>query len=154
MRCGDCNKFVSYEEPEVEEDSCDVSGSEVEASVIVTLPCAECGTSLKQYTFELNEGIEHECTPELYASHSKGLDDSEIIGWDDEAEYEVENSDSWESTDRYENKTPKGKIITNPRYMKHYYGVTGTVTVKCLKCGEIIAVELSDEAQASEFEEC
>lgn len=154
MRCPDCNKFVSYDEPEVEEQNCDVSGEEVTAEVRMALPCAECGTELKEHNFELQAYIEHDCTRELYDAYLEGLDPSEVIGWDDAPEYELSDSDNWEATERLQDKTPNGKPIKSARYMKKFYGVEGTVTVKCLKCGEEFSVELKEEEQASGFDEC
>ena len=43
MRCESCNKFVSYDDPECEVESLDLSGDTIIASVTVTLNCAECG---------------------------------------------------------------------------------------------------------------
>lgn len=49
MRCPDCNKFVSYDEPNVDDVSfsLDENSGEVEVSGTVELPCADCGTALK-----------------------------------------------------------------------------------------------------------
>jgi DNA-directed RNA polymerase subunit N (RpoN/RPB10) len=148
---------VSYGDPEVEEQDCTVSGGDVEASVRLMLPCGECGTDLKDHYFEMSANIEHECDPETYKEYLEELKkdgcESEYSE-DDEPEYEVEESDNWEATDRYEDKDKHGKPIKNMRYQKHYFGVTGTVKVKCLKCGEIIDVELGEEEQASAFDDC
>ena len=56
MRCPDCNKFVSYDEPEVEVNSINVNGEAVTASVRVALNCADCSTGLKEAEIEADEG--------------------------------------------------------------------------------------------------
>lgn len=146
MRCPDCNKFVSFDEPQVEEDSIDVDGVEVTGSVRVVLPCAECGTELKEATLDFELLIEHEC-----ADDSTVLDD--WVGDDDELEYEIVSED-YTGCDRYQDTDSKGKKITNSRYMKHFYGAEVSITVKCLRCGEEIELTETVDEQASCFDEC
>ena len=60
MRCPDCNKFVSYDdsaEPEVNDLEVSPEGG-ISGSVRVFLPCGECGTELKEYTFDIDTEVE------------------------------------------------------------------------------------------------
>lgn len=155
-RCPDCNKFVSYDEPQVEEQGMDVFGEEIQGEIMVTLMCADCGTELKSLSFEVSEYINHECVvTEETEETGEVEDEDEDEGEDEELEpYELESSDNWESTDRYEDKDKNGKTIKNPRYMKHYYGFKGVIEVSCTMCKETFDVEISMEEQASAYEEC
>jgi DNA-directed RNA polymerase subunit N (RpoN/RPB10) len=147
-RCNQCNKFVSYDEPQVEEQNCDVNDMTVEGEVSVTLCCADCGTEMSQAYLEFSEDFEHECEGE---PTEEWLKDHEA---DDDPEFSLESSDNWSPTDRYEDKDRHGKPIKNMRYQKHYYGAEGTATVKCLKCGKEFEVNIQVEEQASGFEDC
>jgi hypothetical protein len=62
VRCEQCCKFVSYDEPQmdVQDESIDEDGN-ILVSVHMVLPCMECGTELKETIFELETQIEHEC---------------------------------------------------------------------------------------------
>lgn len=154
MRCPDCNKFVPYDEPQVEEQNCDVSDGEVQGEVRVVLTCAECGTELKEHSFEIAHAIEHECDPAAYEEHQASLEEDDRTSEDEDPTYELVSSDNWNPSDYYEDKDRNGKPIKNPRYQKHYYGFEGTVTVQCSKCGEEFEVEIKDHEQASGFDEC
>jgi hypothetical protein len=46
MRCPDCNKFVSFDEPEIEGDDPDIVGTAVSGNVRIVLKCADCGGEL------------------------------------------------------------------------------------------------------------
>lgn len=134
MRCPDCNKFVSYDEPEVEIQSEDIDDDGyVSAEIQVSLPCAECGTVLKEAYLEFNEN--YTC-PEC----------------DNTEELELVNFDA-SATDRYEDTDRHGKKIKNPRYMKHYYGADLTIELKCPKCKHEWTESDLVEEQASGFEE-
>lgn len=154
MRCPDCNKFVAYGDIEVEEQNCDINDNYIEGEVRVVLPCAECSTELKEYSFEISEEIIHECSPELYADYQETLDPSEKTSEEEDPEYELVSSDNWNPADRFQDTDKHGKKIKNTRYMKHFYGFEGSVTVKCLKCGEEFEVNIAQDEQASAFEEC
>lgn len=137
MRCPDCNKFVSYDEPMIEVDSIDVNDDEISGNVRVVLACAECGEELKDCYFDISETIAHECD---------GIEE-------DGFNFEILEEDNFEPMDRYEDRDRNGKLIKNMRYMKHLYGFTGTIQVQCMHCNEVIDVEVSDEAAGSEFDE-
>lgn len=127
-RCPDCNKFVSYDEqePDVNIDvvpNADHTSLVISGTVTVTLPCAECGTELKTYEFEVEKEVDVE-----------GLTDESSIDFNDDASF----------TSRSEGKG---------RGTRTFYGyelnIDITVDEKSLD-----TVHLSDDAQASSFEEC
>ena len=101
------------------------------------LTCGDCGTELKESTFEFNEDIIETCAclddGGQPASYSIDVDASPTM--------------SARMTDR------RGKAITNPRYQATLYGVEVTATVKCEECGESWTKELSDQIEASSFDE-
>jgi len=140
MRCPDCNKFVSYEDPpEVEESgdpeiSFDKEGT-VTGSVRVVLKCADCGTELKDADLDYEETFQHKCTGK------------EVGEW--EAEF-----DSAEGSSRLENKDRRGRPISSTRYMKTFYGADVMIKATCPRCGEEVMIETHVEEQASSFNEC
>ncbi len=147
MRCPDCSKFVSYEDPPtVEVESIEISGvevSETEVTATVTaigrivLLCAECSSELKDSEFEIEETVGHDCT------HAADVTD-------DSLEAEEAGSDG---TSRLETLDRRGKPIKNYRYMKTYYGAEITATVTCAACGWEDEITLCAEEQASAFNE-
>ena len=140
MRCPDCAKMVSYGEPELEvtNEEVDEEGS-VSVSVSLTLPCADCGQGLKSFDFELDDVVDHDCPKK---EEGEG-----------EAGFELD-LDEPQSTEDYRPKTdPKTGKPVPIRYQKHYYGVEITGTVTCKKCQEQFPVSMSDDAQASSFDE-
>lgn len=142
MRCPDCNKFASFDtdtEPEIEANVDPTIGTvTVEARIVNT--CAECGTELKEATFNM----ESDDLAEEVEEHKATCADMKLS---------VKN-ESFSRTDRRQTHTPKGKPITNPRYAKQFYGVEGKVEVECDECGHTFSdVELSDEVQASGMDE-
>ena len=146
MRCPDCNKFVSYDEPNVEEENIDIFDNVIQGSIRVSLICSECGTELKENIFEIEEIFEHECK----------LQDTNVDNNKENSEEEgFEIVDSYfDSVDRYKTEDKNGKPIKNARYMKHFYGFEGKITIKCLKCKQEFNVDVFDENQASYFDEC
>lgn len=161
MRCPDCNKFVSYDEPEAESNSVGVDGDDLSLETVVRLNCAECGTALKEYTFETGITMSHDCPPQEPATPADADPDGDEspepneFGWEEgDEQYEVEDEGEPTGTSRVQTKDRNGKPIKSARYMKTFYGFSQSVDVKCLKCGETFTVEVDDEAQASDFEEC
>jgi hypothetical protein len=142
MRCPNCEKFVSFDDPQVEVEDTDVNGEQLTGIVRVVLTCNECGDELKDYEFDLEADIEHEC---------------EKMPEGEEPSYEIESEWDGSSTDRFETTVQRGKnrgkAIRNYRYMRHYYGAELTASVKCSHCGEVIEVEITCEEQASGFNE-
>jgi len=134
MRCNDCNKFVSFDSDVEPEISVDVSGTIVSGDARIVNNCADCGTELKECSFDINEEIPgadaHECDGELSV--------------------EVEGAGR---TDRMEDKTRTGKPIKHSRYMKHLYGAEATFKVVCDKCEFEAEIPWSDETPGSAMDE-
>lgn len=144
MRCPDCNKFVSYDEPQAEVQSVEADGNTIRASVRVVLNCAECGTELKDAEIEGEAESGHECkkTAEWEKREKKGVPTLEV---EDDGEPTADSR--LQTTDRH------GKPIKSHRYMKTFYGFTLESEVKCLCCNETFTVETTAEEQASGFNE-
>lgn len=140
MRCPDCNKFVSYDDPEVEVSSEEVERVDsntvrVTAEVAVSLNCADCGTQLKQADLTYEE------------DHNVPL--AEDVG--DDYEDDLSVSIEAEPLDRYATEDRHGKPIRNPRYQTHYYGANLSITIT--SDGLDMVVSGSVEEAASGFEE-
>lgn len=143
MRCPDCNKFVAYNvDEEPEENSAAVDGVWFTAEYRRVLTCEECGTELKETTFELEHDFEDavKALPPPDDGH--------------EHEWELESS-SCEPTMDLVTKDAKGRQIKSARYMKTLYGVSCDVEVKCSHegCGAAIEFNVSDSCQASGMDE-
>lgn len=134
MRCNDCNKFVSFDEPQVEIENEELTGTTLSASVRLVLVCADCGTELKETTFDLEAEIDY---------RPEDLED------DQEPEFDLISMDA-QPTERYQDKDKKGKTIRHP---KHYYGVEVTATYTCKNDGKDLDQAFGDEIQASSMEE-
>jgi hypothetical protein len=161
MRCGECRKFVSFDEqdPEVEDLTIDEEG-QITAEVRIVNACAECGTELKSFTFSTEADVESQCE-----GHT-GSTIPEPEGEDEEAEeeeHELQIEESYcERTSRSEGKG---------RGTKTFYGfkLEANVTCSCGKLGETkkvmkegkeveefqegVAVEIADDVQASDMDE-
>lgn len=145
MRCPDCSKFVSFDEPEPELNSVELDGSTLRASVRVVLKCADCGNELKDAEIEAEKEIEHDCKNEAEKARR------EKAG---EELFEVTDDGEPAGNDRFQDKDRHGRPIKRARYMRHYYGFDLETTVKCLCCGEEdIAVATEGEESASGFNE-
>ena len=144
MRCPDCNKFVSYDtDNEPEADDLSYDGAMVTGDVRRELPCANCGTTLKSATFNMEipvavEGADKPC-------HVEGEEDVAEHEW--EVECEAETSDRTQTTDR------NGKQIKSSRYMTQYYGVVVNGDVKCSRCNISASFSGADEMPASSYDE-
>jgi len=142
MRCPNCNKFVSYDEPEVEIDESAISEGDEEnkftatASVRIVLKCADCGEELKEANEDVEIEFEHECKEKDF--YFGELELNEITG---------------EGFSRVETKDRHGKPIKSTRYMKTYYGAELTLEVFCGLCGESLSGNEKVECQASAFDE-
>jgi hypothetical protein len=140
MRCNDCNKFVGQEpgepEAELEAERIDATTNAVQVtgSIRLAVVCAECGTDLKEATFDVDETIEIE-------GHRPTDDETHDL------EVEI---DQCEATETY-----KGREGAPARYQKHYYGVDCQFSISC-SCGQLRDVNGSynDEVQASGMDEC
>ena len=151
MRCPDCNKFVSYDEPQCEVVSVELDGDSVRASVTVQLNCQECSQILKDAEIEAETTIEHICKPEAEREKDQKPDPDYKDGDD---QFEVESDGDAEGSSRLEDKDRNGKQIKYSRYMKTFYGFTLYTEIRCRKCGEVFTVSLKGEEQASGFNEC
>jgi hypothetical protein len=140
MRCPDCNKFVSYDEPQCDVQSVEVEDDLVRATVTVSLNCQDCGTTLKDAEIEGEAGIDHECKPESPKQ--------EDAGFSVESEGDPEGESRQQTTDRH------GKPIKSARYMKTFYGFSIETQIVCSKCSESFSVTVTGEEQASGFNEC
>lgn len=126
MKCPDCNKFASYDEPEVEINSADMDGNNVTVEGTMMLRSACCNSDLKSWDFTLEAEVEHDT--------DKG-----------EHELSVECDDATGS-DYYDNP---GRPM---RYRRHIYTVEATANIKC-SCGFTTDITLKDENHASGFDE-
>lgn len=151
MRCPECNKFVSYDDPQCEVGSVELDGDTVRSNVTVQLCCQTCGGTLKDAEIEADTQIEHKCKPE--AERDKDWKPDADYKTDDD-QYEIESDGNAEGTNRTETKDRHGKPIRSSRYMKSFYGFTLEIEIKCRKCGDVFGVTLEGEEQASAFNEC
>lgn len=156
MRCPDCNKFVSFDEPAIEilDEAVDNEGT-VTGEAQITLACAECGLGLSSTTIPFEVQIDHKCKEK----ESEGEPKEEVLvgetgapeeEGEEEEEFEVEMDDP-EPTEDFKPKTTKQGKPVSPRYQKHY-GATISGKVICQKCWEEIPFEVSVEEQASAFD--
>lgn len=141
MRCPDCNKFVSFDEPEIESSNdaevndCEQDdGGQVTGSIRIVLKCADCGNELKDAELDYEATFEHTCKKRKKKQ---------------EPEFEVDGEPDFTSTDRYD-----GKPGTPMRYRRHYYGAEISGIVVCKHCGEKIEFSATVEDRASSFNEC
>lgn len=134
MRCSDCNKFVSNGDPEAEVQSGEDFEMEIDE---IMIPCGECGTELKDTTFNFEMEGEHECSelPNKLGNETA------------EGTVEVEATDDFRTKDRH------GKPIKNARYQAHLYGADVTATVTCPFCQEEIIFSEHDEIESSSMDE-
>jgi hypothetical protein len=158
MRCPSCNKFATYDtsnEPEFSLDATydqepeaptkgivQVSGS---CRLVLTAEC--CGDELKEANFDLDVHVSVQKSPECTCEA------------DTYSDFEAECEDA-EITDRSEHQKTRtlkdGTVKVTPipyRYQRRFYGVAGTIVVRC-GCGKTEATEsFSDEIQASSMDE-
>ena len=114
VQCPSCHKLASLDEPEIEDQSFDVGDDEVTATVSIIRNSGCCGDEIKRADLDASMPFDHEC--------SKADDPEAEQGFDD-AEGELEPY-----------------ITGGGRYKASYVGASGTVTVKCLACDEIVEV--------------
>lgn len=130
MRCDQCNKFAAYDdstEPEVDVDLADDGTFSGQARIVLTHD--ECGTELKEATFD----IEGEVPDEVIKEHKGDGHDLSL---------EVSSS---ELTSRGEGKG---------RYMKTFYGFSASLELTC-SCGTegLWSTDAADDMQASHMDE-
>lgn len=127
MRCPDCNKFVSYDDSQEPEVSLDVQGESIVGDVRIVLPCADCGTDLKEYTFDIDEGFEF---PD---SKDGQHDEHDVTINANEATLEVRTEGAG-------------------RGLRTFYGFELSVSIEC-SCGAKAEKTLKDDVQASSMDE-
>lgn len=135
MRCGDCNKFVGVDDTQDPELDLSVDGCRLTGTVRVVNCCAECGTELREASFDIDEDFENEVEAHVQ-EHTK----------ENPSQFEMVNEDGEFSRDSYTEGRGRGK--------RTFYGFTGTVAITCA-CGKMepITLELSDHMQASHMGE-
>jgi hypothetical protein len=153
MRCPDCNKFVAYGDGITDEIEVDMSDAALCISGRLVLPCSECSGELKELQIEESVDV---------ADHFGKIDtklDGEGKEMEPTVEYEVTDSNI-EFTSRSQTTDRKGNLIKNPRYMKTFYGVEVTATVRRIVEWDDKDIEEEEqevtvevEEQASAFEE-
>lgn len=139
MRCPDCNKFVPYDDSQEPEHNLDVDDTgHVTGDVRIVLPCGECGTELKEYSFDIDiqAEIDHKCE-----------------GEDPDYSVEVSSVELTTQSDCGINKRTGKPNKFNPRYATTYYGFSLTGEVRC-SCGKAtIEFTAEDKVSASSMDE-
>lgn len=175
MRCPSCNKFVPFDEPEVEVTNSDVNDTSLDIEARIVLKCADCGEELKDMDFSESLALDelHECGAEPKdceecdgMGHKEGEEGKDGVDCDkckgegiiepgdpDKEQFELLGDIDAESFDRFEDKDRNGKKIKSMRYMKHFYGATLTGTCQCNRCNEQFPIEVKVEEQGSGFNE-
>ncbi len=142
MRCPDCNKFVAYEEGEPEVNVLDLDDQgNINAEVCITLNCAECGTTLKESSFTLEETHITALEEHVKDNHPELIKDEKNI---DLSIFEIQEN-GVEFTSRTEGKG---------RGLKTYYGFSLDYAINCTECSEEVLNNcISDDIQASHMDE-
>ena len=128
-RCPNCNKFVSVEEAEPEDQGIAISGDNIEGDVRVVIICADCSSELAENTIHVEVEL-----PEAVVAH--------------ECEYEPDLDMTLEADDYFD-----GDEKVAARYRKHFYGFTGTATITC-SCGQLeeVSVDITGHEAAGSFD--
>lgn len=152
MRCPDCSKFVSMDNGEPEENSidCSLSGGvlNITAEYRHTRNCADCGTELKDFTFDLNEDVSFgdlEITTEDENPLSKTQAEALEEAWEDgSAEVSIEaNSAEIEEDGGGRYKANKIRLV-----------VDYTLTIQAGKETFKATRQMSEETTAGSYDEC
>lgn len=143
MRCNDCNRFVGYDEqdPEVNDIQIDESGV-VTVEVRIANACDQCGTELKEATFNLEADMSAECE-----GHTQ-----DTIPEPKEGEEPVEHELSVEECSSERTSRSDGKEGTPSRYRRTYYGVRVEFEIHC-SCGKLGAMQTHKQKNAAGIEE-
>lgn len=150
MRCPDCNKFVPFDEGNVDEVEVEIDEDTGTVSITgrVVLPCAECGTELKELA--VDDQVEtaddfRDPIAEIKRAVPVSFEDKVTPEWFEKecsVKYEFDGEPDTEFSERTQTtmKVPvkkkgqvvgyKEKRIKSSRYMKTFKGVTVTGTVK------------------------
>lgn len=145
MRCPDCNKFVSYDEQEPEVNL-DLNDGEVNGDVRVVLPCAECGTELKECTFDVSEDVSGELEDHNREKHP------EKVNKDSDGEEESVDVDNFDLSDDGSEFTTRMK--GKGRWTETFYGHITNYSITCDICGEqVVSRTVQDDCKASGMDE-
>jgi len=174
-RCPDCNKFVSYDDGDVDVQSEDVESGEVRVEVRIVKTCAECGTELKEANFDLESDFTDGVAKHL-AERKEALADaitdaqrkaqlactacagkpSEHCTCQTAAREAVEDAHEECELEAEVEAEMSSRTEGKGRGLKTFYGYHATVTLKC-SCGGIEAHrggnEHDDDMQASQMDE-
>ena len=183
MRCPDCGKFVGFDEGNVDEVEADIDEESgvVQIEGRVVLPCAECGTELKELSvseeIETADDFEKSVLDAVKEAVGDKLGSEVTQEWVDancKVTYSIDAEPEFHERTQTTVKVAikkKGKVvghkekpIKSSRYMKTYKGVTvsGTVTRTIhasvpghpgIEIGDDTDFEHTIEESASSFDE-
>lgn len=153
-RCTSTNKFASYDEPEAEINSSEMTGSTYTAEIRVVRPCAECGEEMAEYIFEVEGEVEcPTCETECGGHYGTERDlPHEVLPSDKlpeehpdyamrEVEFEIEADDNIDVSES-----------GGGRYKKNLFQVSVTPSILCLCCNETFeAPQIESEAAAASY---
>ena len=137
MRCPDCNKFVGFEEGDVEVQLLEIDeDGGVRAEVRIANNCSECSQELTEAMFELEADHSLECEKHKGEEHELAVE---------------ENGAERTSRSGHQDKK-KGWVSHGGRYSKTFYGVEVSYKISC-SCGKLEADgSFGDDVQASSME--
>jgi hypothetical protein len=176
MRCPDCNKFVSFTDPEVEIHNVSTTEGSISVSGRVYLACVECGTELKERSFDLDADLIHECASICTCGHEEPDHHSDEVDEDGEPitscrigscsceEYDEENREpdfsnvgesdvDSEVDDSYEPQFDKRGKPVKARYQRHYFTIKLYGEAECTACEERVAFSMEEKFSASDMDE-
>jgi hypothetical protein len=129
-RCNDCNKFVSYDEPELEIEETDDDSHTLTVTAAIRLGCADCSTELKSGVIELTADLEDVKPPEDATSDWAPCEEGEHE-WDGRDDLEIESVET----------------------KKRMYGAKVHGRLTCERCQATVDVEVTNEIGAGELED-
>jgi len=147
MRCAECNKFVSFGEPEVEalDFGATDDGDGVTAEVEISLPCAECGQALRGGTLYAQADVDHTCDLAAVVTHQLKTTPLGRLGTDDVDRAVADRELEVDEVEAEPVEVERGK--------KTFYGADVRWRVTCSACGEAFDVTDQFVDEAAAFEE-
>jgi hypothetical protein len=158
MRCPDCNKFVSLELADEPEAELEVSEGVVSGTVRLVRQCADCGTELKEASFDVEVSlptlVEHAAEvaakrEEREKERKEKEDEAKATGKEIADEDEDEDDEHEMEVDVDESQ---GTEEGGGRWKKSFFGVEVTFTAKC-SCGKEEQGNFEDKIAASHMDE-
>lgn len=138
-RCNDgCNKLCGLDEPELDPSAPEMSDGVIRVAVEANYPSTCCGITVATASYEAEGSFDEDSF--------EHAEDCEYFGSDEECPFELSGENELEGTDRYQTHDRSGKVIKNSRYKRHYYGVSGSIEVRCPSCTHTQEVSVSDES--------